>query len=462
LIDTRFLPHNTHLESRSEFRYLDPQLRRLSRQPLVWRSPLLDALPEGVPGIYTLGGGRQVGKTTLLKQWVAELLERGEEPGRIAFLTGELIDDHHALVGLLGDVLGQMPRGGPRTVILDEVTYTRDWDKGVKYLADVGALDDVVLVVTGSDLVVIQDARLRLPGRRGPSEVVDFHLHPLSFGATVRLRGRIPDLDNLLDPSHEPGAVAVRSLHDELESYLRHGGFLTAINDVERHGSVQPATLRTYAEWVRGDALKRGKREHYLREVLTSVLDRMGSQVTWNALARELSIDHPSTVQDYVLLLESMDAFFVQPALVEDRLTGAPKKARKVQPADPFVAHAVRSWLHPAPDAWGVVCAEVEDPERSSRLVEAAVAAHYRRLFPTFYVKAAGEVDVAYVHRGRFWPVEVEWRGRLRPGDLKQVRKYANGVLLAPVSAAGEVEGVPVRSLALELLRLDGAGRPTA
>ena len=47
---------------------------------------------------------------------------------------------------------------------MDEVTYIWDWDRGVKYLADAGLLDDVVLVLTGSDSVVIREARaMRAP-----------------------------------------------------------------------------------------------------------------------------------------------------------------------------------------------------------------------------------------------------------------------------------------------------------
>ena len=102
------------------------------------------------------------------------------------------------------------------------------------------------------------------------------------------------------------------------------------MNDVARLGRIMPSTLRVYSDWLRGDVNKRGKSEASLREVAASIRNRLGSQLTWNALSRELSIDHPSTVQSYVELLASMDAVFVQPALQEDRLRPAPKKARKV------------------------------------------------------------------------------------------------------------------------------------
>ena len=181
-----FQIHNSHLDG--AFPDLDPHLRRLRDQPLIHRFPLLDRLPRSEPGIYTIGGGRQIGKTTLLKQWMADLLATGLDPTRLRFFTGELIDDHHALVRLMSTLQQQMPTEGRRYILLDEVTYIAGWDKGIKYLADAGLLEGVVLIATGSDMAVIKEARMRFPGRRGQAAAVDFHLHPLSFAAAVGLK----------------------------------------------------------------------------------------------------------------------------------------------------------------------------------------------------------------------------------------------------------------------------------
>jgi predicted AAA+ superfamily ATPase len=457
-MDPRFLAHNSHLDDPALFHRLDPQLRRLAAQPRAWRSPLIEELPSAQPGIYTLGGGRQVGKTTLAKQWMLHLLGQGVAPDRLHFLTGELLDDHHALVAALRDLVPS-PGGPVRFIIVDDVTYIRGWDKGVKFLADAGLLEDVVLLLTGSDLAVIREARARFPGRRGPATVVDYHLYPLSFGATVRLVGTL-DLGPLLDPEASPSSQALNALDEALQAYLGHGGYLTAINDVAREGRVRPSTLRIYSDWLRGDITKRGRSERYLREVVGAISRRLGSQVTWNALARELSIDHPKTVQDYVDLLTSMDAVFVQSALIEHRLTAAPKKARKVMFTDPFIAHAVSQWLQPVSEPWTqTIGPRTRDPESSSRLIEAVVATHFSRFFPTFYIKGSkGEIDVAFVHDGQFEPVEIKWRGRLRPSRNSQIGKYTNGRIWARTHRPATAEGVPVLPLARELLRLDQAG----
>jgi predicted AAA+ superfamily ATPase len=99
-----------------------------------------------------------------------------------------------------------------------------------------------------------------------------------------------------------------------------------------------------------------------------------------------------------------MDAAFVQAALVEDKLTAAPKKARKLMFADPFIFHAVSAWLTPREDPYSrQVKLIVSDPDWAARLAEACVVTHYRRFYPTYYIKAEGEVDVAYVDQNRFW-----------------------------------------------------------
>ena len=121
--------------------------------------------------------------------------------------------------------------------------------------------------------------------------------------------------------------------------------------------------------------------------------------------------------------------------------------------SDPFIFHAVRAWINPSRDPFEEqVKPALSDPEWSSRLAESVVATHYRRVFPTYYIKAEGEVDVVYVTGKRFWPIEINWTGQLRPKQLKQIRKYPNSLILTRSRQAGEIMGVPSRPLPVELL----------
>ena len=86
---------------------------------------------------------------------MADLLKSGVLPKYIMYFTGEVIDDHHSLVSLIMETLEQMPNTELRYLLLDVVTYIRQWDKGIKYLADAGIFKNTVMLLTGSDLVVI-------------------------------------------------------------------------------------------------------------------------------------------------------------------------------------------------------------------------------------------------------------------------------------------------------------------
>jgi len=111
-----------------------------------------------------------------LKQWMNERLKSGITPECIIYFTGELIDDHHSLVRLLTEFLNERQGSELCYILLDEVTYIKDWDKGIKYLAD----------------------------------TIDFHLYPLSFSESVRLNKKITsdEIERLMPSDVEPGTSA--------------------------------------------------------------------------------------------------------------------------------------------------------------------------------------------------------------------------------------------------------------
>ena len=150
-----------------------------------------------------------------------------------------------------------------------------------------------------------------------------------------------------------------------------------------------------------------------------------------------------------------MDAAFVQSALEENKLKASPKKARKLKFCDPFIFHAVRAWLKPCDDPHSEQINQLlSSPKWKAKLVEACTVTHYRRHFPTYYIKAKGEIDIAYVDQNRFWPLEIKWTQQLRPKDLKQIVKYPNSRVLTRTPQTGNILGVPTEPLPLALFRL--------
>lgn len=449
-MDPRFLPHNLHLSDIKLFSQHDPHLYVLSLQKYQYFAPIINQIPRDIPGIYTLCGGRQVGKSTLLKQWMLDLLHNGVNAKQIAFMSGEIIDDHHALIKLISYQLNSMPHveGKICYLILDEITYIKDWDKGIKYLADTGLLRHVVLVITGSDLQILQEARLRFPGRRGKADQVNFHLHSLSFKDFLILSKSYPDDRERITPH------GIQKLYLAFNDYLIHGGYLTAINEYAKEKKINIATLDIYSEWIRGDMIKRDKREHYLQEIIQAIIKRYNTQVSWINLAQDLSIDHPQTVADYISSLESMDAVFVQHALMEDKLIAAPKKHKKVMFTDPFIFHALNWWINPSKDPFNEqILSTIQDSKRCSSLVESVTITHLKRMFPTYYIKANGEVDLAYVKNKKFWPIEVKWTHQLRAQDLKQIQKYSNAQIWAKVDSIKTILNIKTIPIPLALIQ---------
>lgn len=452
-LDVRLQAHNAHW---SGVAYLDadPSLRRLRQLPLSHEPDLLQRLPLHTPGTYTLVGGRQVGKSTLCKQAIARLLAEGVAPTRIVYVTCEPFRDAEELRQVLADVLAVIARDGePSWLFVDEVTYVPDWDRTVKFLADAGALERCFLLLTGSDHIVIQDSLKRLPGRRGRAPQTDFHLRPLSFLEFVRLRKRVAraTVDAIASaPLAELPATlpaVLQAIEQELRHYHLTGGFLVAINDAERDGVVDASTMRIYADWIRGDVLRLDRSERFLREILRGIDRRYGSHITWNSLAKELSIDHPKTVTDYVGILERMDAAIVVPAVAEHTRGPAPKTARKVFFADPFIHRSVLAWLG-EPDA------ELTSDARLQRDLEATFSGHVQRFTEGFYVKGMGEVDCAWYEGRTLQLLEVKWATQLRPEEMKEIRRRGRGVVACRTEQPRVVDGLVVLPAAVVLLRL--------
>jgi len=254
-------------------------------QPFSYQSPLVDTPEFLQPGILMVTGGRQVGKTTCLKQFMAKVLREGIiTPGNIAFLAGELIrDDSELLREIMAEREGKR---GWQVIVIDEISYVKDWDKAVKFLADAGSLEEVTLILTGSDCAILRDAMKRFAGRRGRSAQVDFVFYPLSFPETVLIKN--PELSGLVEAcrAHEGSSVLpvyqahAQNLESLFEEYLLHGGYLTAMADMMRTGSIEASTYRTYSDWLRGDILKHNRQEKYLLELLRGVMKRYATQIS--------------------------------------------------------------------------------------------------------------------------------------------------------------------------------------
>ncbi|NIM18261.1 MAG: AAA family ATPase [Candidatus Aminicenantes bacterium] len=431
--------HNQFNESITRYKEHDPHLKRLSGLPLVYHSPLLDEPIFDIPGIYLITGGRQIGKTTFLKQFILKLLtEKNIVPKAVLFISGEIIDTHHILRRIINRFYDEsIPH---QFLFIDEVNYIPDWDKSVKYLADAGILNTMSVILTGSDNRIIRTSMKRFAGRRGAADKTDFDFFPLSFKEFVCLREKeleplCKEIGSTPVTAEIPGYENRHHLLTELlYEYLVHGGYLPAINEFRLKGTISKSVMNTYIQWIIGDILKHNKNEDYLFEIFKGITATYNTQVSWNNLGRYLSIEHHKTIADYCNVLVSMHVLHIQEAIIEHKLTGAPKKNRKIYFRDPFIHHAVSNYLEPELSI-DRIKQNLKDNRFASSYIEAAAVDHCKRWAPTYYIKGSkGEVDIVLVQGNSMFPVEVKWTTNIRPEDLKQVQNYKNGIILSPRS----------------------------
>ncbi len=327
-------------------------------------------------------------------------------------------------------------------LVIDEITFVKDWGRVIKALADEGHFRKGLCLLTGSDTLILKEAAMSFPGRRGKAEQTDFHLYPLSFSEYTNLR-------------YPKETLTPEVLYPLFQDYLICGGYLRAINDLAESGEVSAATFSTYEQWIRGDFLKQGKSEEYLLAVLLVLLTTGVSQISYSTLTQKIGLISKETCINYLNLLERMDVLFHLQAYDQNKKQGFPKKDRKFHFLDPFITRTIFYWLKRE--------GYLESLQLESMLVEACVASHCYRLGKTYYFKGQGEIDVIWLRDNNCHAFEVKWSHHVRPADLKMLNHFENSLVLGQSSEAGIISGISKIPLYQFLYNLNGfpPSRPT-
>lgn len=336
--------------SEAGWRESDPHLRELRNQPQRLPAPVTDQISLAEPGIHTLRGPRQVGKSTALKLLVEHATEDWP-PRRVAYLALDLLEGRP-----LGELAATVNRAkelaaapGPMILLLDEVTVVDGWQTAIKALWDDGTLREDVVVCTGSSAVDLhRGAAERLPGRRGAGG--DHALFPHSFATFAG------GLDETIPPSpelsveelvSEPGRDALRDaqvhgprLAGALERYLSFGGLPHAIAEActgERTPSER--TLAVSHDTLLREAQRRRASRAAVHALLERLIRSLGSSLSWTSLAQDMAVSQP-TARDYVEFLAAAYQLLPVYSWRADSATPALGRDKKLYFADPLM-HSV-------------------------------------------------------------------------------------------------------------------------
>ncbi len=418
--------HNLFQDSLAAFTQNDPHLQRLAQFKYQFSTRWWDELALDTPGIYILSGGRQIGKSTSCKLLIKYCLEQKLfNKNAIFYLPCDEIYDAKEFSTTLRTLLEELSTHH-FLLIIDEVTFVADWDRVIKALADEGYFEQGLCILTGSDSVILKEAAMRFPGRRGNADKVDFHLYPLTFHQYV----------DLCAPKQEKNNKNLAAL---FKKYLLCGGYLRAINDLAQHDAVQQATHLTYEQWIRGDILKQGKNEHYLLSIFAALLTVGVSQISYSKLVQKIGVMSKETCIDYIRLLNRMDVLFSLQAFDPNKKQGFPRKDQKFHFLDPFILHTIHRWLKQE--------GYINTVDYESTLIESIVASHCQRFNKTFYFKGQGEVDVIYLKNNKTYAIEVKWANQLRANDIKTLKQFPNSMILTKSTAKGKIDDIPAVSV---------------
>ncbi len=426
----------------------DPYLAEYDQAIVKWEPPPLHALKLDRDLIYILLGPRQVGKTTFFKLLTRHLiLEKNVHPRTILYLNCEALGPQtpQELAERLRDyILWAKAFSKDRLyILLDEATYLKDWERGIKIVADEGKLKKTTLIATGSHAAGIRKGGERLPGRRGRDERLDLTLLPLSFrnflmARNPALENKLPVLEKWNQKALFAAAQEIALWADQIGSYfpiyLRTGGFPRSIRDEAEYGRVKQDVYKLYRDAFIGDLARIGRRESLLRELAQWLINRRENPFDWSDAARETQLGTHPTVREYV---EDAEAAFLWEVFYKSKSLGeslrAPRSSKRVYFADPFSFHCFRSWVFGYDNAWRATEEFLADPNNLGYLVESIIASHLRRTFGEriFYWRNGQEIDfVIFQEEKRSALIEVKYQAKINPDNAKALVQQGGGILL--------------------------------
>lgn len=319
-------------------------------------------------------GPRQTGKTVILLQLVEDLLAHGLAASRIAYfdfsddrLPGEQVSPR--------EVVDALPLPGsddaPRILLLDEIEYSRNWDRYLKQAVD---RTSDVFVVTSSAA-----AHLRHGGRESGLGRWDEHrLEPLSFREFMRLHGRDRDSpEDLLEKSPQL-----------LERFLATGGFPEHIYAEPSRLSRRRLREDIAERAILRDLLRSGIDVARAKDLFVYLVQQSGAMFETQKVAHLLQADKRSIrlwrhhLEDTCLVISLPRRGDTPVAQMRGRQTP------KVYAADSSLAFA-----------FSVSAAPPYDSDLRGRLVETAVFRHLRELADTrlTYYRRRNDLEVDFV-----------------------------------------------------------------
>jgi predicted AAA+ superfamily ATPase len=419
--------------------------------------------------ILAIRGPRQVGKTTLLKLIIKDLLlNKNVKPENIFFFSFE-INTAEELKQIIQTYLDwrTISPNERKYLFLDEICAVKEWSKTLIFFANKGAFANCSIVVTGSHSMDLKHSTELMPGRRGGdvSDPLDKILLPMKFSEYVSLVD--PELKKILfdlnlikkeekqkkmmelfegkiDSSLEMLSLHKKKLDSLFESYLLTGGIPATINEYKKTGSLSTNMFNVYISSIIGDLRRYGYKEHYLKQIIREIFNVLSNPISWNQFTKNTDIGSHNTVQEYMTALEELYVANISfKCTIHDKKTHPSMK--KVYLLDPFFFHALHGWSNAKKDYFMNAKANLMNLEIKSKLVESVAYNHLCRfsygLNPRDFFDPKDsicyyrdqkdkEIDFVLMFDEKMYPFEVKYQASISNSDFAAFSSFKKGVLI--------------------------------
>jgi len=412
----------------------DVNLEKLSKVKYKWNPEIIDSFNLKKDIIYTLRGSRQVGKTTALKLLVKRLLAANKKEN-IFYFTSNNIDNYKELINVLKIYLDWQDVDNNRKYILvDEITFVKNWTRAIKHMADIGRLRNCTMILTGSNAHDLKYEIERLPGRRGDDPELDKIFYPLSFKEYVEFEN--PDIIlkfSDIDSAQKNYNFYKKDLKKYLDNFLLTGGFIQAVNNFAAEGKVDVSIYQQYLSWILGDLVKLGRKEVFSRQIFEQVIKCMTSNIGFDTIAKKTTIDSHVTVGDY---LDAMESGFIIKILYQidvSKKIAAARKTKKIYFQDIFLFWVFLGYVFGLSDYFSGSKNRLNDPVLKAKLIENLLMSSLFRLENSvnwsnvvFFFRTTNQAEVDFVikgHKGQLLPIEIKYRNNIIARDFNNLNK---------------------------------------
>ncbi|MEK6864665.1 MAG: ATP-binding protein [Nanoarchaeota archaeon] len=250
--------------------------------------------------VIAITGVRRSGKSTIMRQYIKNLMQNGVKPENILYVNFEdrrFTELSLALLNKIYDLYLEHLSPGPKPyILLDEVHKIEGWEKFARTMHELGKAK---VIVSGSNSKLLSSSISSvLTGRH-----LDMEVYPLDFSEFLMFKGiYLKDRLDILSQRH--------IIKSALNEYLKYGGFpLVCLKNMKDE------LLQTYFEdIITKDVVERHAVTNIpkLKSLAKFYLSNAGRRISFNALSKSLGLSLDTVERYSYYLAESYLVSFIK------------------------------------------------------------------------------------------------------------------------------------------------------